>query len=218
MLVRVKGVTIAQALSAELPPPSRPGRDEGSDEAGEERIEVRVIGKPPSADAEFTAFVRAHQHDLLRTAWLLSGDPHRAEELTQQALERTYLAWSRARDRDPLAYARRVLVNLRIDTWRRRRREVLVAPEDVPHAAADSPGGSDADRHAERDRLLRALVTRPPRQRRVVVLRHLLDLPEAEVAAELSISVGTVKSTNARALARLREVLGPTSDSRGSTP
>ncbi len=210
MLVRVKGVTTAQALESVPMPPPRPG-------GGEERIEVRVVGARRATEAEFTAFVRAHQHDLLRTAWLLSGDPHRAEELTQQALERTFVAWSRAREGEPLAYARRVLVNLRIDTWRRRRREVLVAPEDVPHGSTDSPGASDADRHAERDRLLRALVTLPPRQRRVVVLRHLLDLPEAEVAAELSISVGTVKSTNARALARLRDVLAPTSESRGST-
>ncbi|NLF04896.1 MAG: SigE family RNA polymerase sigma factor [Actinomycetales bacterium] len=181
---------------------------------GDERIEVRVVGRR-STDAEFTTFVQDHQHELLRTAWLLSGDPHRAEELTQQALERTYVSWGRAREGDPLAYARRVLVNLRIATWRRRRREVLVAPEDVPETAA---GASDADRHAERDRLLRALVTLPPRQRRVVVLRHLLDLPEAEVAAELSISVGTVKSTNARALARLRNALGTASDPRGGTP
>ncbi|HZL02835.1 MAG TPA: sigma factor [Cellulomonas sp.] len=77
-----------------------------------------------------------HQRDLLRTAWLLRGDAHRAEELAQQALVRTYAAWSRAGRGDPLAYARRVLVNLRVDTWRRRRR-VLV---DLPGAHA-RPGG-----------------------------------------------------------------------------
>jgi len=107
-----------------------------------------------------------------------------------------------------------VLVNLRIDTWRRRRREVLLDPANVPHRAV---GGGDADQYAERDRLMRALVTLPPRQRRVVVLRHVLDLPEAEVAADMSISIGTVKSTNARALARLRELLSPSPESPGST-
>ncbi|WP_307844503.1 SigE family RNA polymerase sigma factor [Actinotalea solisilvae] len=154
-------------------------------------------------DAEFTAFVTRHQADLLRTAWLLVGDGHRAEELTQQALVRTYTAWERAGSGDPLAYARRVLVNLRVDTWRRRRREVLVAPEEMPEGAG--PGRADtADATADRDQLVRALATLTPRQRRVVVLRHLVGLPEAEVAADLGVSVGTVKSTSSRALADLR--------------
>lgn len=159
-------------------------------------------------DTQFTAFVVEHQATLLRTAWLLCGDAHRAEDLTQQALVRTYAAWARAGAGDPLAYARRVLVNLRIDTWRRRRREVLVA--DVPDAAAP-PGGavppSAADRHADRDQLVRALATLTPRQRRVVVLRHFVGLAEQEVADDLGVSVGTVKSTSSRALALLRTSL-----------
>lgn len=161
-------------------------------------------------DADFTAFVGAHQADLLRTAWLLCGDAHRAEELTQQALVRTYGAWSRAGSGDPLAYARRVLVNLRIDTWRRRRREVLVPPSDMPDDGrhpGTPPQASSADRQADRDQLVRALATLSARQRRVVVLRHLVGLPEAEVAADLGVSVGTVKSTSSRALAQLRATL-----------
>ena len=76
---------------------------------------------------------------LARTAWLLCGDAHRAE-VVQQALMRTYLAWSTARQRDPLAYTRRTLANLRIDTWRKHRREVLttVLPETSVEADADS--------------------------------------------------------------------------------
>lgn len=86
---------------------------------------AEVVSSPASRasrDDEFAAFMARHQRDLLRTAWLLRGDAHRAEELAQQALVRTYAAWSRAGRGDPLAYARRVLVNLRVDTWRRRRR------------------------------------------------------------------------------------------------
>lgn len=114
---------------------------------------------------------------------------------------RTYTSWSRAR-RDPLAYARRVLVNLRVDTWRRRRREVLIAPHDLP----DAPVA--ASRRAEdRDELLRALALLTARQRRIVVLRHLLDLSDTEVADDLGISPGTVRSTASRGLAVLRAAL-----------
>lgn len=157
-------------------------------------------------DEEFAAFMAADAPALLHTAWLLCGDAHRAEELTQQALVATYLAWPRARDADPLAYARRTLANARIDSWRRRRREVLTDPETVPDGA--SPGHED--RLADRDLLVRALRTLPVRQRRIVVLRHFVGLPEAEVAEELGVSLGTVKSTASRALARLREELDAT--------
>lgn len=154
-------------------------------------------------DAEFAAFMAADAGSLLHTAWLLCGDAHRAEELTQQALVSTYVAWPRARDTDPLAYARRSLANARIDSWRRRRREVLTSPEMIPRDT--SPGHET--RIAERDQLVRALRTLPPRQRRIVVLRHFVGLAEAEVADELGVSLGTVKSTASRALARLREEL-----------
>jgi RNA polymerase sigma factor (sigma-70 family) len=96
-----------------------------------------------------------------------------------------------------------VLVNLRIDRWRSGSREVLTAPDTLPQHGM--PG------HAEivddRNEVVRALATLPPAQRRVVVLRHLLDLTEAETAKELGVSLGTVKSHNARALARLRILL-----------
>jgi RNA polymerase sigma-70 factor (sigma-E family) len=153
-------------------------------------------------DVEFADFMAEHQSTLLRTAWLLCGDPHRAEELTQEALVRTYGAWPRLRT-DPLAYARRTLVNLRVDTWRRRRREVLTAPDELPARAAPDEHGTAADR----DQLVRALAILSPRARRVVVLRHLVGLSEAEVSADLGVSIGTVKSTASRGLAAVRATL-----------
>lgn len=82
---------------------------------------VRVV---TSHEQEFSDFMAGAAPRLARTAWLLCGDEHLADELVQQALTRTYLHWRTARERDPYAYARRTLANLRVDTWRRRRREV----------------------------------------------------------------------------------------------
>lgn len=156
-------------------------------------------GPTATRPEDFSAFVAAAGPSLLRTAWLLTGDAHRAEELVQDALVRTYVAWSRVRDGDPTAYARRIVVNARVDSWRRRRREHLVA--DVPEQAGshDVEGGV-----ARRDTLVRALAVLSARERRVVVLRYWLDLSEAQVADELGVSLGTVKSTASRALAKVR--------------
>jgi RNA polymerase sigma-70 factor (sigma-E family) len=162
---------------------------------------VDVVGY--DKDAEFERFVADVGPRLSRLALLLSGDTHRAEELLQQTLVRVYLAWPRARDGDPVAYSRRILANQRIDTWRVRRREVLVDPIDLPEQAVDG----HADRLAARDELIRALRALPARRRRVVVLRYLSGLSEQEVAGDLGISVGTVKSTAARGLAQLRTLL-----------
>jgi RNA polymerase sigma-70 factor (sigma-E family) len=178
------------------------------DDDGQEQ--TLVLTGRVDRDAEFTAFVVDSGPALVRTAWLLCGEQARAEDLAQQALLRTYLAWPRIRD--PLAYARRAVATARIDSWRKRRLEVLTPPEDLR-----ATGGDGADARAERDRLVRALMTLPARQRRIVVLRYLLDLPEAEVAADLGVSLGTVKSTASRGLDRLRAVLGDASGS-ATTP
>ena len=166
-------------------------------------------GTPGDLDAEFTAFMAEHADTLLHTAWLLVGSMDRAEELTQQALVRTYGAWRRAR-KDPLPYARRVLVNLRVDTWRRRRREVLT--DDVPEAGAEAAGHGRAE---DRDQLVRALALLTPRQRRVVVLRYLVDLSEADVAADLGVTTGTVKTTASRGLATMRAALRASDEPTG---
>ena len=153
-------------------------------------------------DQEFLEFVSASGRYLLRTAVLLCGDPVRAEELVQATYERVYRSWRAARAGDPQAYARRVLVNLRVDGWRRTRCEVVVDPGALPEQAGPDSTGTVLARNA----VVQALARLPLAQRRVVVLRHLLDLTETEVARELEISVGTVKSHHARGIARLREI------------
>ena len=112
---------------------------------------------------------------------------------------RTYAAWSRVRRDDAFAYARRVLVNYLTDRWRRRLREYPT--DDLPE---QSSGPDPADEVALRHWLTEALATLTVRERAVVVMRYLFDLPEATVARDLGITVGTVKSTSSRALAKLR--------------
>ncbi|MFD6446688.1 SigE family RNA polymerase sigma factor [Promicromonospora sp. NPDC060204] len=157
----------------------------------------------PDVDAEFVDFVTSAGAYLYRTAYLLSGDADQAEELVQATFERTYRAWAKARVGEPRAYARRILMNLRIDGWRKDRRTAVTDDGVIPL----SPVSDHAHDVAVRDELGRALRSLPLGQRRVVVLRHLLDLSEAQVAEELGISLGSVKSANARGLARLRSLL-----------
>lgn len=178
----------ASAPEAAWPSGARPG------------VDVRF---PGSRDEHFEAFVADVGPYLLRIALLLSGDRDHAEDLVQTTFERTYRSWDRARSTDPRAYARKVLMNLRIDRWRGASREVPTAPDTLPQRTTPS----HADAVDNRNEVVRALAELPVAQRRVVVLRHLLDLTESETASELAVSIGTVKSHNARALARLRTLL-----------
>ena len=171
--------------------------------AGPAAVEhLAVLPAGHARDTEFAAFVRSTSPELGRVAWFLAGDRTRADDLLQHAYLRTWSHWSRVRDGDPLAYARRVLVNARIDAWRSARREVLAG--GVPEVGVPSGTGVTD----ERDALVRALRTLPERQRRIVVLRYLAGLTEAEVADDLGVSLGTVKAAASRGLARLRTVLG----------
>ncbi len=155
-------------------------------------------------DIGFTEFVRARSTPLLRTAVLLvGGDRGHAEDLLQGVLERMYLRWDRI-EGPPEAYARRALAHAAVNRWRTRRRR----PPELPLLDPDPGGPAPGDGAATvdlRDALVRALLTLPPRQRAVLVLRYLDDLPEDEVARALGCSVGTVKSQASRALSRLRE-------------
>ena len=150
-------------------------------------------------DDEFVEFVQAQSRRLTHAAYLLTGDRHLAEDAVQTALVRTYAAWARVRRQDAYAYARSVLVNHLIDRWRRPLREY--STEQVP----ERPVTDDlSERVTGRRWLIQALAVLTPRERAVIVLRHYFDLPEAEVADELDITIGTVKSMNSRALAKLR--------------
>jgi RNA polymerase sigma-70 factor (sigma-E family) len=152
-------------------------------------------------DEEFQRFVEERYGVLLRTAYLLAGDRHRAEDLLQSALLVLLSSWRRI-DK-PEAYLRRVMVNQLVSGWRRRRIvEVLTAV--LPDRAAAQP---DEDR---RDELWSALRRLPARMRAVLVLRYWEDLSEQQTADALGCSVGTVKSQSSRGLARLRELVeGP---------
>ena len=151
------------------------------------------------AEEEFRRFVRAEQEPLFRAAVLLCGDRGIAEDLVQTAFVRTYDRWDRLRHENPAAYARRIVANAHIDRWRRSRgRERLT--DDVPDAGrADETPQVD-----QRDAVLRALAELSDRERRVVVLRFLSDLSEADTATVLGIPQGTVKSVTNRAVAKLR--------------
>lgn len=193
---------------------TRAGSSDHSTEDGSSRAAVQVVGGA-GREQEFADFARTASPALGRTAWLLCGDVHRAEELVQQVLVRTYLAWDTARDREPLAYARRVLANLCIDGWRPTRREVLTGTRDLPDRAVSD----GADTRAVRDELACALQRLTPRRRRVVVLRHVHGLSERETAETLGISVAAVKSAGSRGLAQLRGLLTEQARSvEGRTP
>jgi RNA polymerase sigma-70 factor (sigma-E family) len=153
-------------------------------------------------DEEFAAFVAARYRALVRTGLLLTGDIGHAEDLTQAALIRTYLAWGRLREQENAeAYARRTLVRL-AERARRRRWTGEVAAERVPEPSSATAVGTGPDDLALDMRA--ALAALPVGQRAVLVLRYLDDQSEAETARLLGISLGTVKSRAARGLASLR--------------
>jgi RNA polymerase sigma-70 factor (sigma-E family) len=159
----------------------------------------------PSDEDDFTAFVDASSRRLLRSAYLITGDITEAEDLLQTTLEKAYRRWPSIRRTDiPEAYVRKMLVTAAIDG--RRKRRVASAPLD----AESLPGRLDpsVEGLAGRAALLACVRELPAGQRAVLVLRYFDDLTEAETARELGCSVGTVKSQHARAMARLRELVG----------
>jgi len=147
-------------------------------------------------EREYTEWAAGCQRQLLRSAYLLTGDLHHAEDLVQEALVKVALRWSKLRGGNPTGYARKIIVRDNISRWRKRRGEFGV--DEITGAGAVS---SDPDAAMV---VRRALARLTQRQRAVVVLRHFDDLSESETAHLLGVSVGTVKSQNAAALARLR--------------
>ncbi|MEU8357093.1 SigE family RNA polymerase sigma factor [Nonomuraea sp. NPDC048882] len=149
----------------------------------------------------FREFVLVRQQALMRTAYLLTGDAHLAEDLLQSVLVKMLGQWAKLSKGggDPVAYTRKALVNQYI-SWRRRPRV------ELPSAAVPEHGVSSDERTLDRIVLRQALARLAPKQRAVIVLRFWEDLTEAQAAEVLGCSVGNVKSQTHHALARLRTI------------
>jgi RNA polymerase sigma-70 factor (sigma-E family) len=159
-----------------------------------------AAGQVGPCDRDFRDYVRTRRHALLRTAYVLTGNADDAEDLVQSALAKTYLAWDRIADRGALdGYVRRAIVNTHISWWRRRRLQEYPTDELPDQAVADHATSSDLQ-----ETLRQAVDRLPQRMRAAVMLRYYDDMTEAEVAEVLGVSLGTVKSTVARAVAKLR--------------
>ncbi|WP_028931265.1 SigE family RNA polymerase sigma factor [Pseudonocardia asaccharolytica] len=161
-----------------------------------------------AAEREFAEYFRARCEAVRRTAYLLCGDWHRADDHAQSAFVALHRHWRRIRDRAALdAWVRRTLVRSVVDESRRpwRRERAVDALPAVPVAAASD---AVATRHA----LVDGLRAVPPRQRAVLVLRYLEGLDVAATAAALGCAEGTVKSQTAHGLAALRAALGDALD------
>jgi RNA polymerase sigma-70 factor (sigma-E family) len=155
-------------------------------------------------DSEFAAYMAARQPALLRTAYLLTGDRHTAEDLVQTALAKLYLSWHKVQRRELVdAYVRRILVNEHNSLWRRAWKRKEVSTDEVPDTEWH-PAPGDGHGAAESEALWEFVQTLPKKQRAVIVLRFYEELSEAETAQVLGISVGTVKSQASRALASMR--------------
>ena len=174
-------------------------------------------------EAEFHDFVVARWNALLRTAYLLTGDHDRAEDLVQGALVRVHRHWAKvladedgSAERRPEAYVRKTMVNLNTDWWRKlgsRERPGGILP------GGDRPSSADAYADMElREDLWAELRALPAKMRATLVLRYFEDLDETETAAILGCSVGTVKSQCSRGLARLQKAMAASPSPSSATP
>jgi RNA polymerase sigma-70 factor (sigma-E family) len=163
---------------------------------------------------QFDRFVDDVTDRLVRTGYLMTWDLAETEDLVQETLIRVARHWDRVRTMEhPNAYARRILVNLVIDGDQRRTRrnaELEADRHSLLDAQVDLGAAARLGTVDTVSEFRSALATLPRRQRAVIVLRYWEDLPEADVAVLLGCSVGTVKSTASRGLARLREVMAAT--------
>ncbi|MDT0445329.1 SigE family RNA polymerase sigma factor [Streptomyces johnsoniae] len=155
---------------------------------------------PEAHDADFRTFAVSRWSPLLRTAYLLTGNHHDAEDLTQSALVKAYARWDRVTQAaDPDAYVWRIMINAHRDRVRR-----LRVPEWLTTRFPEQTVRDRVDNVLARGVLTAALQRLPPRQRAAVVLRYVEDRTETEVAALLGVRVGTVRSRSARGLEKLR--------------
>ncbi len=152
-------------------------------------------------DADFEAYMLARHSGFLRTAYLLTGDQHTAEDLVQTALAKLYLSWDKVQRRELIdGYVRRIIVNEHNSLWRRAWKRRELSTDTVP----ERPTGEDRHDEGRSAALWEFVQTLPRKQRAVIVLRYYEDLTEAETADILGISIGTVKSQASRALAGMR--------------
>jgi RNA polymerase sigma-70 factor (sigma-E family) len=158
---------------------------------------------------EFQSFMTGRWPRLMRTAFLLTGEQHAAEDLVQSTLEQVFVAWRKVGSADdPEAYVRRVMINAHARRHRRKLKEFL-APRHDSGLVREVPDTGDRIAQADdRSALLKALAQLPPRQREAVVLRYWEDLTETQAAEAMGCSVGTVKSNAAKGIAKLRAIPG----------
>jgi RNA polymerase sigma-70 factor (sigma-E family) len=168
-----------------------------------------ALGDVRSAEGEFVEFADAFSLQLQRTAFLLCGNWHTAEDLAQTTLAKMFVSWRKIEQRGAVhAYANRILVNTYLDGKRLKRSGEILTDGFPDRGAEPQPVET-------RMVVLAALATLPPRARAVVVLRFWDDLSVEQVAEALGCSPGNVKSHTARALEKLRAVLGEAMDGYG---
>lgn len=176
-----------------------------------------VTRTAPAEPLDFAQYVARQLPSLLRLGYALTGNPHDANDLVQDVLERVGVRWNSiiGRQGSPDGYVRRAMVNARVSRWRRRRRETLVA-EIAESALPATPAPDGLFRDEPLWQALRAL---PVQQRTVLVLRYFEDLSETEIADTMGISNGAVKSHASRGMAALRRRLGAqtTTDAGGAS-
>ena len=190
------------------------------DRPPEERTGATAVADRRSAhdtrDADFAAYLAARQPSLMRTAYLLTGNRHDAEDLVQTAFAKLYLSWDKVRNHGSIdGYVRRILVNEHNSLWRRAWKKREHAADDSVLHGLDKPHHDTYD-DGLGDAVWDVVQTLPRKARAVVVLRYYEEMSEAETAAVLGISVGTVKSQTSRALATLRERAPQTLNPRAS--
>ena len=155
------------------------------------------------SDLDYEGFVAGQWTGLYRTAFLMTGDHQRAEDVVQTALMKVYLAWPRvAAMKHPEAYTRTIMLNQLISWWRRRS-----STESPTLTLVEPVQPAFDDRVVQARAIWSHVLSLPPRQRAVVVLRYYEDRSETEIAAILGISTGSVKTHSHHALARLRSRL-----------
>jgi RNA polymerase sigma-70 factor (sigma-E family) len=165
--------------------------------------EVAVAPSQAAGDDTFDNFVAARGAALWRSAWLLTGDHQRAEDLVQTALGKAWPHWHRVSASGSFeAYVRKVLFTTYVAWWRRGWNAEV--PSAVPPDRVDTDEGDDAEALALRQDVATALAALTRGQRAVIVLRYFEDLTEAQAAEVLGCTRGTIKSQAARALAALR--------------